>query len=247
LFWLLHYLKKESAQMKLHWCQFRISLLLRIRQQHGDFGANLLPVRESQHLLKFELHPVAPVADAGHGANIFHEERSETGELGEADDSSLGAGGSRTAPALDLQIADGIEGVVPALLGAEPEEVVLFGRVDDRRSLRSALRGIHDAELLEGEKHVTAKNVGAPVPDKEDLVGVVVMHGVGVKELLVESLNGLLQPVDGVLVTISEHHVLGASSDTGLEGPPLDGSGDDPVLEPVRANFAAMGQESYAT
>ena len=106
---------------------------------------------------------------------------------------------------------------------------------------------MHSAVVLEGGKHVAARNVGATVSTKEQLVIVVVTFGVGVEELLVEAFDGVFEPVDRVFVAISEDDVLGASGDASLVRPPLDDSGDDPFSELVRTSFAGVGKVGLAT
>jgi hypothetical protein len=206
-------------------------------------------VRKSQHFLELQLDTVASFTDTGHGTDILHKERSELRELGDGDDGTPGSGGRRSLPALDVQSAvlGSFESGVSALLGSEREEVVLLGLVAERWSLRAALVGANSVEVLEGGKHVAARNVGASVSTKEQLVLVVVMFGVGVEELRVEPLDGVFEPVDRVFVAISEDDILGASGDAGLVGPPLDDSSGDPVLELARAGFAGVGKESHAT
>jgi hypothetical protein len=107
------------------------------------------------------------------------------------------------------------------LFGSELEEVVLLGLVAEKWSLRAALVGVYNVEVLEGGKRVDVRSIGATVSTKEGLVLVVVKFGDRVEELRVEQLEGMFQPVDRVIVAIFEDHILGASGDAGIVCPPL--------------------------
>lgn len=199
--------------------------------------------------MELELDSVAPFTDTAHSTDVLNKERSKFRELGEADDGTPGAGGRGTLPALDVQSAllGSFESGVSAFLGLELDEVVLLGLVAERWSFRFALVGAHSVVVRESGKHVAARNVGATVSAKEQLLLVVVVFGIGVKELRVKSLDRVFEPVDRVLVAISEDDTLSASGDASLVRPPFDDSGDDPFVELVRTSFAGVGKVGLAT